>query len=245
MNIICKYCGKNGHLLKECKNGSIFLMDDRLKYIAIADYFFSDYSFLINEINSYSIEKLKVLGYLYSLKLGNIKQNIIQKYKRLTESFIISLLQKLSNETFYDFIEDFLIFFISFKQRNILSVLDRTILLQIVLNRLCKLSNILNLNISLDNKYFISYRKSNEKWSNIDKTCPICYIELNPSNLIITKCDHYYCFSCFDQYIISMKNSELPLTCCCCRSKISSLSYYSDKEFNIIKKKYFLPNIIF
>ena len=114
MNINCKYCGKNGHSLKECRDVSIFLTDDKLKYVSIADYFFSNYLFLTKEIDSYSNEKLKVLGYLHSVKLGNIKRNIISKYKRLTDKFIISLVRKLTNEIFYDFIEDFLVFFIKY-----------------------------------------------------------------------------------------------------------------------------------
>jgi hypothetical protein len=78
----------------------------------------------------------------------------------------------------------------------------------------------------LQNEYDLLYQELNEKNKNqgiplnIDEVCSICCEDLNYG--IITKCNHYYHYSCINLYIYSIlhNNTTINITCPICRQYI-------------------------
>lgn len=240
--LICNYCHSEGHLLKNCTDESIFKIDDELKNISILDYFFSSNLFLFNEIRSFSIQKIKVLGNLYSLK--HSQNSIIRMYKRHADKFMLDLITNLTNETFYYFIEDFYAFILYFKEKYKLLDFSRNNILTQILTRLYDLSVKCNLIYKLNTKYYILHEKINFTSEFENKECPICYEKISEDNIIFTECNHAYCYECFHNYFDVIENIRQIPTCCYCRKKISLFKYCDSSGFKKFKIKYLLPNLL-
>jgi len=240
--LICNYCHSEGHLLKECTNESIFKIDDELKNISILDYFFSSCLFLFNEIRSFSIQKIKVLGNLHNVK--HSQNAIIRIYRRNADKFMAYLIKNLSNETFYYFIEDFYSFILYFKEKNKLLNFNRNNILTQILTRLYDLSVKCNLIYKLNTKYYILHEKIKFTSEFENKECPICYEKISEENIIFTECSHAYCYDCIHNYFEVIENIRQIPSCCYCRKKLSLFKYCDSTGFRKLKMKYLLPNLV-
>jgi hypothetical protein len=69
--------------------------------------------------------------------------------------------------------------------------------------------------------------------------CPICYDDVLDTQRITEGCGHDVCVSCFDTYLLGLRENYLKNpTCCMCRSNITTISFTEEACCNTIKNKF-------
>ena len=56
--------------------------------------------------------------------------------------------------------------------------------------------------------------------------CPICYEKDIAQNLLITSCNHLYCTTCFERYMMSVASTKTPI-CSMCRTEITVITRFT------------------
>ena len=246
----CSYCNCEGHLIHKCVDETIFNLNEYLKNLAFLDVFFNEFSYLKLNLNNYLLPKIRVLCYLYKIKscnnksenyLNELKYKLIKKYRGYAYKF---LYKYMSYEDIYDFMEKIFSFCINNKELSKNNNFTRIVLFN-------KIGIFLEKYPDIYSRTFMNYQKYNLrnlsiflKNNHINKICPICYEDLDKNNIIITNCNHYYCFDCLYAYMKSICiTNYINNNCCYCRTRITGLKYHNENEFNKIKKTFFIPQI--
>jgi hypothetical protein len=246
----CSYCDCEGHLIHKCVDESIFNLNEYLKNLAFLDVFFPEINYLKLDFKKYLLAKIRVLCYLYKIKsckneskdyLDQLKYKLIKKYRGYAYRFLCKC---MSNEDLYNFIENIFTFCINNKELDKQNNFTRFILFSKIGIFLKKNPDLYSRTFMIDKKYNLRNLSLFLKNNHLDKICPICYENLDKNNIIITNCNHYYCFDCFYQFMKSIYSTNyINNNCCCCRTKITILKYHNENEFNKIKKTFFVPQI--
>lgn len=246
----CSYCYCEGHLIHKCVDESIFNLNEYLKNLAFLDVFFPEINYLKLNFKNYLLPKIRVLCYLYKIKsckneskdyLDQLKYKLIKKYRGYVYRF---LFKYMSHEDVYDFMKKIFTFCVNNKELDKQNNFTKSSIFN-------KIGIILERNHHLYSRIFMNYQKYNLrnlsiffKNNHINKICPICYENLDKNNIIITNCNHYYCFGCLYTYMKSITATNyINNKCCCCRTKIIGLKYHNESEFDKIKKTFFVPQI--
>ena len=72
-----------------------------------------------------------------------------------------------------------------------------------------------------------------------DNSCPVCYEQHQPKNLINMNCGHAFCGPCISKYFASLnKRLDVEPSCPMCRCKIETLAIIDLETFNTITEKF-------
>ena len=250
----CGFCRKSGHTINNCNDNEIYELDEYLSNIALLDFLQEKKKYTAHIIQNLPDSSLKVICYLHNVLFnnsnGNIANTLVEKYINDHFQNLLTKMNDLNDENICDFleivyskilesrieVEDEIITKKYFFQKINFILLKENISIRYFI-KIERVSNNL-----LDTKSTIQNLDNSNSNNNIE--CPICYSELNNSTRLITQCGHNYCYTCFYNYLNSLKNDKYILPCCCfCRKEIAKFYYCNQIECNKIQDKFLLPNL--
>lgn len=249
----CGFCREPGHTINNCKDSTIYEIDQYLYDIALLDFLQDRKNYIIQIIVNLSDPTIKVICYLYNISFNNSIINIanilMEKYINNQFENLLKEIKELNNENICKFLENMY----SKVLESRIEVEDTIITPKYFFQKM----HFLFLKETISNRYFIETErtsidiidsKSVFQNNNINDVhtieCPVCYSELDNNTKLITQCGHYYCFDCFYNYLNSFKDNKYDLPCCCfCRTTINKIYYCDTNECKKVKNKFLLPDL--
>jgi hypothetical protein len=246
---LCLYCNDTTHNISECNHPSIEILHNEICEATIFSYCISDliYQHMTDSLNN----KFRFIHFLRHWLLTKTTDELkIILYKcnkseifNLDINMLPSLILHISLY-YYDYVVKLKS---SITEKDVQLIYQQLIEISINKNSFIKILSLL-INITESNIQYYIWHLYNPKFkynikikvfsnfniiykdeSEPDILCPICLCETNIplNNLIITKCNHKYCFKCIISCMISnsfKNNSVVPLLCPLCRQEITSIT---------------------
>jgi len=249
----CGYCREPGHTINNCKDSTIYEVDQYLYDIALLDFLQDRRNYTAEIIAILSDPSIKVICYLHNVSFNNsiinISNILMEKYINIQFENLLKEIKKLSDENICSFLEN--IYSKVLEAR--IDVEDTIITPKYFFQKM----HFIFFKETISNRYFIETERvsnnlldtkstiqNSEDNNNNTIECPVCYSELDNNTKLITQCGHYYCFDCFYNYLNSFKDNKYDLPCCCfCRTTIDKIYYCNMNECNKIKDKFLLPDL--
>jgi len=245
----CLYCNATTHNITECNHPSIEILHNEICNATIFSYCVSDliYQHMTDSDNN-KFRFIHFLRYWLLTKTSDELKIILYKCNK-SENFNLDINMLPSailhmSLYYYDYVvklqssitkkEVQLIYQqlieISFNNNNFIKTLSLLINISEtkIIYYIWHLYNPkfkYNIKIKVSSNLNIIYKDESES----DILCPICLCETNIplNNLIITKCNHKYCFKCIISCMITnsfTNNSVMPLLCPLCRQEITTIT---------------------
>jgi hypothetical protein len=248
----CRYCREPGHTINNCKDSTIYEVDQYLYNIALLDFLQEQRNYTREIIVILSEPSIKVICYLHNVSFNNSIINIAniltEKYINIHFENLLKEIKELNNENICQFLE---IMYSKVLESRI-EVEDTIITPKYFFQKM----HFIFFKETISNRYFIEIERvfnnlldakstiQNSEDDNNTIECPVCYSELDNNIKLITQCGHYYCFDCFYNYLNSFKDNKYDLPCCCfCRTTINKIYYCNIDECNKIKDKFLLSDL--
>ena len=248
----CGFCREPGHTINNCNDDEIYELDKYLNDIALLDFLQDRKKYTATIIENLPEPSIKVICYLHDISFNNSIINIgnILMEKYINEQFqnLLIKMNELNDKNICQFLENM--------YSNILEsrieVEDEIITPKYFFQKMY----FIFLKENISNRYFIKIQRvsnnlldskstiHNTEDNNNTVECPVCYSELDNNTKLITKCGHHYCYTCFYNYLDTLKHNKYILPCCCfCRTTITKIYYCNTNECKKIKDKFLLSNL--
>ena len=248
----CGYCREYGHTINNCKDSTIYEVDQYLYDIALLDFLQDRRNYTAEIIAIFSEPTIKVICYLHNVSFNNSNSNIanilMEKYINIQFENLLKEIKELNNENICPFLENMY----SKVLESRIDVEDTIITPKYFFQKM----HFIFFKETISNRYFIEIERVsnnlldakstiyNSEDNNNTIECPVCYSELDNNTKLITQCGHYYCFDCFYNYLNSFKDNKYDLPCCCfCRTIINKIYYCNTNECKKVKNKFLLPDL--
>jgi hypothetical protein len=248
----CGFCRKPGHTINNCKDSTIYEIDQYFYDVALLDFLQVQTSYTAQIIMDLPESSIKVICYLHNISYNNSIINIanilMEKYINSQFENLLKEIKELNNENICQFLENMYSKVLEFR----IDVEDTIITPKYFFQKM----HFIFFKETISNRYFIKIQRvsnnlldtkstiQNSEDNNNTIECPICYSELDNNTKLITQCGHYYCYTCFYNYLDTLKNDKYILPCCCfCRKTIDKIYYCNINECNKIQNNFLLPNL--
>lgn len=173
-----------------------------------------------------------------SLKPNNVERDVIQTYKEYipecseveTIPYMNHITSKIYSYISFPDIVKKIIFYITYKIRSYIKLFNTHNYSENIQNQIkCRINNKQEILKMLNNRKIII----DNTCKNINnEICSICLDNMKPSNISITICGHFYCFTCIT--LVLLHNNKCPQ----CRNIISSQNIFRVGFTKEIKNKY-------
>lgn len=239
----CSFCRNPGHTINHCNDSKIVDLHSYIETIAILDIFDNNKNYTLSYLNTLNVYEIKILCYLHNIvyyEINSAIYKIFLFYIKYKFEIISNKIINITNSNIFDFLVELYTEILNAR----IEVEDTIFTPKYVYQKL----SFIFYSHNIERRYFIESEKvineNSNQVNNIEDDCPICFTPLTNENRIITECNHYYCFGCFEQYLGSIKNNiNKNPKCCFCRDRISKIKYFNQDSYQNLQNSYLLPDL--